>query len=207
MPKLTCIFNGRALAVHHVADGKFVIGRGADCEIQVDSLAIALHHAELLIKGENCQVSSIDPDFPIYVNGNLVEAPLDLNHEDLLLIGKHNFRFSMDGIALGVRVPDEAVELEQSKIQNNESPKKIGYLQVQNGENIGRVFPLSQTIFKLGAKGQGYAMIARRFDGYYISFLEGKHVTVNGQAVADESILLQNEDIIALGATTFQFYL
>ncbi|KOR28746.1 signal peptide protein, partial [Achromatium sp. WMS3] len=40
MPKLTCIFNGRALAVHHVADGKIVIGRDADCEIQVDSLAI-----------------------------------------------------------------------------------------------------------------------------------------------------------------------
>lgn len=217
MPKLTCAFRGRVLAVHHIKDGETIIGRSADCDIQMDSLAIAPHHAKLLITGECCQLTALDSDYPLYVNGTSVTSTA-VNHGDVLGIGKHSFSFSMDGIALGVRVhADETAEMAtpQPKSVANLTSKlkeaaldenKTAYLQIQNGENIGRVLPLSQTLFQLGRVGGDCAIIARRFDGYYLSHLAGEQVTVNSVSVRDASILLQNGDTIKLGTTKFQFY-
>ncbi|WP_172838765.1 FHA domain-containing protein [Solemya velesiana gill symbiont] len=45
MAKLTVFYKSRALDVHHLGEGETLIGRSSDCDLQIDSPAIAYEHA------------------------------------------------------------------------------------------------------------------------------------------------------------------
>lgn len=215
MPKLTCVFNGRVLAVYHMDSGKVVLGSDPECDITIDSLAFAPYHAELFIDGEKCQLKTMNPHFAVYINGNEAEEVKlhDVSHGDTLRIGKYEFRFSSDGVAVGARVgvkniwkPPLPKEGDGRKKTKDTPSEQTAYLQILNGDNIGRVMPLNQTLFQLGKKGGDCAVIARRSDGYYLSYLEGKQIKINGAFLGNESVLLKNGDLIKLGTVNFQFY-
>jgi hypothetical protein len=203
MPKLTLAFKGQALAVHHLSDGHVRIGRDPQCDIHIDSLAVAPLHVELTIAGESCQVAALDPEYPAYVNEIKVESR-SLVHGDVLRVGKHSLAFATDGIALGVHVDEEGEWTEQN--DPHEGGKRVrstAYLQVLSGEQIGRIIPLYSMI-RLG-KGGG-AMITHRSGGYYLSYLEGSMVTIDGVPIGTESVLLSDGCNIQIGPLKLQFY-
>jgi len=209
MPKLTLAFKGQTLAVHHLKNGRACIGRDAQCAIHIDSLAIAPRHVELITVGEFCRVTALNAEYPTYVNEIAVEnAPLV--HGDVLRVGKHTLAFATDGIALGVHVDDEdPVEQKAPPGEHHEDDKNekgAAYLQILAGEHIGRIIPLTPNMLRLGKAGGDCAMVAHRSSGYYLSYLEGSMVTIDGVPIGNESVLLNDGCIIQLGAVKLQFY-
>lgn len=211
MPKLTRIFKGRVLAVHRLEDGRCIMGRAIESNICIDSLAVAPQQLELIITGECCEIKNLDSNYPVYINNRPIQTA-QLRHGDELHVGKHCFIFSQDGVAIGVHVDGDVINKKpQSAMktvnENKESTKKIiAYLQIQSGEHLGRVIALKRDLIYLGKIGSNRAMITRRADSYYLSYLEGKKVTVGGLPVGTESILLRDGNLIQIGATRFQFY-
>jgi len=206
MPKLTLSFKGQSISVHRLEEGKTLVGRDPQCGIVIDSLAVALQHAEVNTEGDRCWVKSLDETNPVMVNNKPV-TEARLNHGDLLQIGKHALTLAQDGHVMGVGENGEVEE----KSKPAKKPKKGkggdgAYLQILSGENIGRIIPLKRNMIRLGKAGGDCAVIAHRAGGYYLSHLEGAMPTVNGVPIGDESVMLTRGSQITIGATSLVFY-
>ena len=76
-----------------------------------------------------------------------------------------------------------------------------------NGENFGRIIPLKRNMTRIGHVGGDCAMVSKRDDGYFLSFLEGPNPPfVNRRPVENESQRLSDGDIIEIGGTKMQFH-
>lgn len=96
MATLTLYFKGRRLSIFPLADGRTTLGRDPDCDIHIDSLAVAPRHLELLPSAAGYLMVALDPDFPVVLNEERVEEAR-LGHGDLIRVGKHSLAFAADG--------------------------------------------------------------------------------------------------------------
>jgi pSer/pThr/pTyr-binding forkhead associated (FHA) protein len=147
-------------------------------------------------------------DFSIQVNHNPTDSA-ELNHGDVIQLGKHTLTYSEDAIEpageLAPKTPSE--EMEEELIENASAASK-GILQIMNGDNFGRVIPLNRNMTRIGRVGGDCAMISRRDSGYYISHLEGlTSPMVNKKPIGDNSLQLNDGDVIEVGNTQMQFHI
>jgi pSer/pThr/pTyr-binding forkhead associated (FHA) protein len=211
MPKLTLSFKGRVIDVFHLETGSTDIGRNTDCAISIDSLAIAPLQATIIEDNNDYRLEARDEDYPVLVNHEQIDS-INLNHGDVIQIGKHALTFAEDVMELGADLTQPPVmeknqtATEQSQNTDEDKPSS-GILQIVNGENFGRIISLSRNLTRIGHTGGDCAMIARREEGYYISFLEGENPpTINQQPLADKGQLLNDGDLIEVGGTQMQFH-
>lgn len=209
MPKLTLSFKGQSISVHHLKEGRTLIGRDPVCDIVIESLAVALRHAEVETKGDRCRVRRLDEASPVIVNKVSVEE-IELNHGDLLRVGKHTLTFAVDGYAVGIEddIGENALlgdTLEEGG--HDRAAAGTGYLQILSGENIGRIIPLNRNMIRLGKAGGDCAIIVHRSGGYYLSYLEGSMPMVDDVPVGDQSVLLSEGSTVRIGETELQFYI
>jgi hypothetical protein len=208
MPKLTLSFKGHVIDVYHLEKEETCIGRDEDCDICIDSLAIAPHQALIRQNSEHeYQLEAMDEAFPVTINHQRVEVT-SLSHGDVIQIGKHTLTYAVDvmehGADLGSR-PEQEREAEEDST-SSEMPS-TGILQIMNGENFGRIIPLTRNMTRIGHAGGDCAMISKRDDGYFLSFLEGPHPPiVNRISIGNGSHLLHDGDIIEVGGTKMQFH-
>ncbi|MEO6953737.1 MAG: GGDEF domain-containing protein [Polyangia bacterium] len=80
---------GKRFELH---DGECTIGRGADCDIQVDRDSVSRRHAKVTRQGTGWQVEDLGSTNGSYVNDNQVTA-YALRDGDLLKIGNAIFKF------------------------------------------------------------------------------------------------------------------
>ncbi|MCG7985616.1 MAG: FHA domain-containing protein [Candidatus Thiodiazotropha lotti] len=212
MPKLTLSFKGRVIDVFHLETDSTKIGRDPDCAIAIDSLAIAPVQATITESGDVYRLEAEDEAFPVLVNHAKTEE-INLHHGDVIQIGKHTLTFAEDVMELGADLTlspaaaDEQpqAETEDESEENEEASSSV--LQIVNGDNFGRIISLHRHMTRIGHTGGDCAMIARREEGYYISFLEGINPpTVNKQPLADQGQLLNDGDLIEVGGTQMQFH-
>lgn len=210
MPKLTLTFKGHVIDVFHLEKGETRIGRDQGCDIHIDSLAIAPQQALIrAIDDDSFQVSALDESFPVLVNHDTIERKR-LHHGDVIQIGKHTLTFAEDvmelGADIGIGIDQKAMEDEPPMAGETDQPP-TGMLQIMNGENFGRIIPLRRNMTRIGHVGGDCAMIAKRNDGYFLSFLEGPNPPiVNRHPIGDESYQLNEGDIIEVGGTKMQFH-
>lgn len=208
MPKLTLSFKGQSISVHRLEEGRTFIGRDPACDIVIDSLAVALQHAEVTTEDERCRVRGLDKSSPVIVNSKPIEE-VQLNHGDLLRIGKHTLTFADDGYAV-VADTDNKVDAAQGRSQKKSgqtrSKQSAAYIQILSGENIGRIIPLNRNMIRLGKAGGDCAIIVHRAGGFYLSYLEGGTPMVDGVPIGNESVLLAAGNTIRIGVTELQFY-
>lgn len=211
MPKLTLSFKGRVIDVFHLETGSTDIGRDTDCAISIDSLAIAPLQATIIEDGDVYRLEARDKEYPVLVNHEKIDS-IDLHHGDVIQIGKHALTFAEDVMELGADLTHPPVTEKRQLVteQNQEADEEkssSGILQIVNGENFGRIISLSRNLTRIGHTGGDCAMIARREEGYYISFLEGENPpTINQQLLADKGQLLNDGDLIEVGGTQMQFH-
>ena len=85
---------------------------------------------------------------------------------------------------------------------------KQGWLQILNGQNLGKTLSLNRSMTNLGKPGVATAVITRRHDGYFIAHLEGKKTPKVGEnAIGEHSVKLEDGDTITIGNIKMQFYL
>ena len=208
MPKLILSFKGQSISVHHLEEGCTLIGRDPACDIVIDSLAVALRHAEVATQADQCRVRGLDNTNPVIVN-NMPIKEARLNHGDMLRLGKHTLAFAVDGHSMSADA-DNKGNAEHGRSQEGKSQTKAknsaGYIQVLSGESIGRIIPLNRNMIRLGKSGGDCAIIVHRAGGYHLSYLEGSMPTLDGVPIGDESVLLTEGSTIRIGGSELQFY-
>jgi hypothetical protein len=208
MPKLTLSFKGRVIDVYHLDKKETSLGRDQACDIAIDSLAIAPQQA-LIRKSstDEYQLEAINEEFPVLLNQEKIEL-ISLSHGDVIQLGKHTLTYSDDVMELGTDIGNstgsDEKELDDYSTPNGHSS---GVLQIMNGENFGRIIPLKRNMTRIGHAGGDCAMISKRNDGYFLSFLEGPSPpTVNRISIGNVTHRLNNGDIIEVGGTKMQFH-
>ncbi|MCU7843108.1 MAG: FHA domain-containing protein [Candidatus Thiodiazotropha sp. (ex Monitilora ramsayi)] len=209
MPKLTLSFKGHIIDVFHLEKAETSIGRDENCDIHIDSLAIAPQQAMIRqVHDDEHLLTGLDEAFPVLINHEKADSRA-LRHGDVIQIGKHTLSFSEDVMELGA---DLTTDLRQHETdQHDEEDSNLttnGMLQIMNGENFGRIIPLKRNMTRIGHVGGDCAMVSKRDDGFFLSFLEGAQPpTVNRQAIGNESYRLKEGDVIEVGGTKMQFHI
>lgn len=202
MPILTLSFKGRRLKVFPLVTGEMIIGSDPVCDIHIDSLAVDPRHGRLLSKGQGEVVlEDLDSRGGLFVNSERVREKA-LRDGDVIRIGKHTLSFSNEP---GAVRPEEPPQPEP--VRRNEPPK-TAWLQILNGNNVGKTISLNRQMTNIGKPGVQTASIARRNDGFYLSHLEGESFpTVDGVEIGDRSWPLKDGAVIRVGNIKIQFYL
>ncbi|MCW8906055.1 MAG: FHA domain-containing protein [Sedimenticola sp.] len=218
MPKLTLCFKGRFISLHNLSTGCATIGRAPECEIHIDSLAIADRHARIDLLAKGCQVTPL-PDATVYVNQRKIDQPALLAHGDCLRIGKHELFYSdcITDLNQDIRQekrsngtngrPRQSRRDPFDRLLNNLSILPTGSVQILSGRHVGKIIPLQRGLTRLGLNGNECAVIAHRNDGYYLSHLEGDiPPKVNSRSIGDHSVRLKEGHEIQLGGIRMRFH-
>jgi pSer/pThr/pTyr-binding forkhead associated (FHA) protein len=212
MSKLTLSFKGRLLSIYHLEDAQPVtVGRDTDCQLCIDSLAIAPRHAELMPTDTGWLLLSLDPGFPVLLNDAQVDQA-SLHHGDTIQLGKHTLSFSEDTLELGPIPPREepTATREETGSQNAEVAEEAvpAYLQVQSGPQIGRVIVLRRSVTRLSRLGIEDVIVTRHGDTYRLARLGRKQrVKINEESMDADDATLTNNGTIEIGPVRLRFFL
>lgn len=197
MAKLTLSFKEHLISVHHLGEAPARIGRDADCEIVIDSLAISPHHATISVHPDGYSIATIGAECPVLLNNEKIEqAPL--HHGDVIQIGKHTLRYAetveeVEVMHVAPKLPDVALP----------PLAAIAYVQIQSGPDIGRVLALRRDSTRLTRAGAKEIIIARRDEGYVATCddparmmgVNGKPVPSGTEAPLSEAALIEIGDL------------
>lgn len=200
MVKLTLFFKGAPLEEFEFQQGPISIGRDPDNAVSIDSLAIAPRHAAIELQDGQALLRVLDASFPVLVNGlGVVEH--ELKNGDTLTLGKHTLQFQQRQWA------PPAGEERGIPAEFQGRGLKAG-LQIMNGKNIGMILPLRNSLTRLGKPEQGYAIIAHRPDGFFLSAIsQTSSVTLNDRPVREQTLPLKDGDTVTVLGQELMFFL
>lgn len=220
MSKLTLSFKTKVLRVFPLQQGIMEIGSDPSCSIHIDSLAVQDRHARIETHGNDSILFDLKTDDGTFVNQNRINEH-KLADGDIIRVGKHLLTYKFeefssleaDESSTSIDItPVLETEIQDAAIEIPEEPEntrlKQGWLQILNGQNLGKTMALTRSMTNLGKPGVATAVITKRNDGYFISHLEGKYPPkVGQQPIDDRSVKLEDGDTITIGNINMQFYL
>ncbi len=219
MSKLTLSFKSKVLKIFPLQQGLMEIGSDTNCPIFIDSLAVADKHARIETSGPNSTLFDLESEEGTYVNQKRIREH-KLNDGDLIRVGKHTLSFKYEEVShLDSNESSTSIDIHPIAESEQETadvsvediksePQSQGWLQILNGQNLGKTLSLNKSMTNIGKPGVATAVITRRHDGYFISHLEGKRPPmVSGDPINDRSIKLNDGDTITIGNINMQFYL
>jgi len=218
--KLTLSFKSKVLRVFPLQQGIMEIGSDPSCLIHIDSLAVKDKHARIETHGHDSILFDLKTDDGTFVNQNRISEH-KLADGDMIRVGKHTLSYKYEEISrLESNESSTSIDITPILDTQQNSPvedipeepvstkAKQGWLQILNGQNLGKTMALTRSMTNLGKPGVATAVITKRNDGYFISHLEGKHPPkVAGQPIDDRSVKLADGDTITIGNINMQFYL
>lgn len=226
MSKLTLSFKGKLLKYFPLSDGETIIGSDPGCTVFIDSLAIQARHAGLTLNGETAVLRDLDTPDGTFVNGTRISSEHTLKNGDDIRVGKHNLTFTLESTVMApepvlaaeetaVPVPleeampepePEITEADTLELEPIHTPRHA-FLQILNGQNMGKTISLKRNLVNLGKPGVQLAVIAHRNDGFFLSHLEGAPTRVGDQSIGDKAWQLHDGDVIQIGNVRMQFTL
>ena len=227
MPIVTLKFKDRNVAEYRIDAGKsLTIGRKAENDVVIDSLAVSGHHAKIDLVGESYYLTDLQSTNGSFVNEIKISSH-PLAHGDIISIGKHTLVFAYADDENRPDAPEEEMNqtmvmdtnmhramLKKSETQRTAVQDKMATMVILAGGKgeIG----ISKKLFKIGKDpssdyqvggflvGQTAATISQRPDGYYLSYVEGlAKPKVNGKPVKD-TVLLNEFDKVEIGKVKMQ---
>jgi len=221
--KLTLSFKGRVLKVFSLPQGATVIGSDPACPVHIDSLAVEPRHARIEVHGQDAILFDMNSKDGTFVNQEKISEH-KLKNNDIIRMGKHTLTYTYEEVSqLDANESSTSIDIhpvmehleEQNRVREEVPPifgeavdNKQGWLQILNGQNLGKTLSLNRSMTNLGKPGVATAVITRRQDGYFISHLEGKKTPMVGtEAIGDRSVKLEDGDTITIGNIRMQFYL
>ncbi len=192
---LALCFRDRELGTYELRHPETLIGRDPDCDIPIDSLAIATRHVVIHSEGDRHVLRRASDDSPVRINGADRDVHV-LQNGDRIELGKHHLVYrTQAGRRPGPRPAAPVTPL-------------TGWLQIIDGPHVGRSIRLERALTRFGRAGEQVCMITRRSDGYYLSHLEGSSgPRVNGTEVGPQPVRLQDGDRLEVAGAAFCFYL
>jgi len=210
MAKFTVFFKDKPIHSSIFESGNVHIGRDETNDLAVDSLAIAPAHAVVVLRNATPLIKQLNSDFPLIING-VQHKETALQDGDTITIGKHRIVYSSTEKFASTSSATHAKEPENEKLNqelNNRVNLPEANLQVMGGKHIGRLVSLKKTMTRLGREGSGIIVITRRKEGYFISMLEvNNDIKINGTELADQTLLLKNDDMLIIDKIPMQFFM
>ncbi|MCP5418781.1 MAG: FHA domain-containing protein [Chromatiaceae bacterium] len=93
MPQIHLIADKKRVSTFDLADGEVVVGRGTDCEIQLDDDAISRRHVRIFTLMGDAFLEDLESSNGTYVNGCLTRKSV-LNDGDVIQIGQRELLFT-----------------------------------------------------------------------------------------------------------------
>lgn len=219
LSKLTLSFKGTNLRVYPVLKGKMLIGSDPVCTIHIDSLALEPEHARIDTQQNTSVIVDLDSETGTFVNNQRIKKHM-LADGDLIRVGKHTLAFEFkllpetiddSTVQLEINDPDLAAaiqEMEPEPEPTIEEGKRRAWLQIMNGQNLGKTLSLNRAMTNLGKPGVATAIITRRNEGYFLSHLEGEKTPLVGDTcIGTQSVKLNDGETIQIGNIKMQFFL
>lgn len=94
--------------------GDFVVGRSAECDLQVQGVAISRQHAIFRSDGHRVTVEDMGSRNGVLVNGRPALSETELTNDDRISLGAVEFRFSVEGPTLAagpISLPPDALRI------------------------------------------------------------------------------------------------
>jgi len=211
--KLTLSFKGNILRVYPVLKGPMLIGRDPVCTIQIDSLVVSPQHARIDTQQQTSVLVDLDSESGTYVGQDKITKHL-LKDGDIIRVGKHllAFKYEADANMAGAEedmiAAPEIEEITPAQAEAVTRETRQGWLQILNGQNLGKTLSLNRSMTNLGKPGVATAVITRRDDGYFLSHLEGEYPPlVDNKPIGEQTLKLKDGDTIQIGNIKMQFYL
>lgn len=182
------------------------VGSDPDCGIHIDSLALEPEHALLSLNDHGLAISDLSGQGLIFEKQSIPRH--QFKNGDEIQIGKHTLLY---------KYSNEESEILEARAEQEELIKSLGspasktpepdaWLQIMNGDNVGKAVNLTRKMMTLGKHGVQSATIAHRSDGFYISHMEGKRpTTINQKPIGEHSHRLNPGDIIQIGNVKLMF--
>jgi hypothetical protein len=201
MAQLTLSFKGRPLFVHRLSDRPVTIGRDANCDIPIDSLAVGPDHARITAHADGYSIEARDAEYPILLNNEQVTQAA-LHDGDLIRIGKHSLHYA----AAGART--EVLDTATRAAVGRGTASELAYIQVQSGPDLGRVFALDGDSTRLTQAGADRLVITRSEGVYFLTCEDPRlELGVNGQPAQPMTwIPLADATLIQAGGLRCQFF-
>ena len=204
MPKLILTHEGAVIKEFELNEERITIGRKPSNEIHLDDPTVSGEHAAILLL-QNAYVEDLNSTNGTNLNGKPV-TKRQLNHGDLIKIGRHEFKF----------VGDVATEFERTVMISPQTAKKensdtiLKYqVAIISGPKVGEVIALSKPYTTLGSPGGQVAVIAKRGSKFYLMPMSGttnaKPPVLNNSAIGVKSELLTIGDVIEVSGTRLEF--
>ncbi|MBI3404637.1 MAG: FHA domain-containing protein [Acidobacteria bacterium] len=236
MAKLELRFENNFLAEYPLSMKPMTMGRGHDCDIFIDNLAVSTHHARILFEDDQYILEDNKSLNGTFVNGIRVDR-VQLRDGDSISIGKHSLFVHLhsdarqDGTHKKVIAPrlDGTVMLDtKQRKELLKQPQEaravadrlsVAHLQVIAGKTDQADYVLTSQLTLIGKsdmanvrlrgwfKPKSAAVITRRKENYYVGIGSNQvQVKLNG-AVINSQQVLGDGDVIEVAGARFSFTL
>jgi general secretion pathway protein A len=89
LAKLVVVAEGRTIGELPLREGRTIIGRTPENDLQIDSRFVSRHHCQIITKAESCVVEDLNSTNGIMVKSRRVRSH-NLNDGDVITIGRHD---------------------------------------------------------------------------------------------------------------------
>jgi general secretion pathway protein A len=96
--KLLVATDGRTVQEIPLTQGRIIVGRTADNDLQIDSRFVSRHHCQITTSANSCVVEDLNSTNGIYVKSRRVRRHY-LNDGDVVLVGKHELIYVDERLA------------------------------------------------------------------------------------------------------------
>lgn len=216
MAKLMVSRGGATLGSWFIEGERVTIGRAERAAIRLEDSAVSKLHAAIDLVGNDHILQDLGSANGTAVNGTRVTRHL-LRHGDVVEIVGFQLRYvdhrsvvSPEGertsIFRGAEVPvapaGGRAPTPEARVLAVKLPE--GVLRAAAG---GRDLVLDRALTPLGRRGEEYAAVFRRPDGYFVARVDGRPARLNGKPLADAWQPLQPGDVLQVGAERYELHL
>ena len=235
MPTLTLKFKDKPICDYQLQKGlSLTIGRRKNNGVVIDNLAVSGHHAKIDSVGDGFVLIDLQSKNGSFVNEQIINSHW-LKHGDVINIGKHSLVFKyaedepmpddssdkieqtmvMDTSQYRNMVEKSKPEIPRPLIRSSDGgvTGELAFLSGGSGEirltqSITRIgkHPESDILIKGLWVGKTAVTISKRPDGYYLSYVGGMAKPKVNDKTIQRSTILNDLDVIDIGATKLQFH-
>lgn len=239
MKKLRIKREGRFERDYTIEKERVWVGRAADCDIRDDDPSMSAKHAKIITILDNSFVQDMDSTNGVYVNGELVENQELSNGDVIKIAGLELLFQDEDEEADTGETLEEETDLEKTIVVSPDSPTlnegsesqtraieeaedearrsiigeekntKRCFVKVLGGPAAGKTLEMKKPLVTLGTPGSQVAVISKRRQGYFFTYVEGggesdSQPLINNEPSGTEARKLNNHDVIDLAGNRIE---
>jgi hypothetical protein len=209
MPKITVMMDGTVHSEVTLTKERTSIGRRPYNDVVIENLTVSGEHAVLLKTGDQVTVEDLHSTNGTYIDGKAVKRQV-LRDGDVMDMGKYKVRFETNENEAFDRTmlhkPQAATPAAVAPVAAPAAPELKGVIKVLTGAAAGREMALTKVVTTIGKPGVSVAAITQRRHNYFVHHVDGhERLTLNGNTVGEEPIVLKHGDRILLAGTEMQF--